>query len=549
MMKKLLTMMLFASTLLITGCGDNSCYTMLENVDSLTEADLVDSACTVMEKVEKNHKIKDGKERAYYNLLKYQLGFRLRYKNMKDTIIDYSISYYSKHTDNRKLALAYYLKGRINGRNNNKEAIRCFKKAEFLAEDTNNDSLKMRICNNIAIINGNNEDYKAALKYALTAVKYGKNVADKETLLSCYFTLSGIYANLGMPDSCNFYATKCLDFLKDASVSQKANIYLNVAASIEETDTARAKEYALESIELNPSNNAYQILAKIARDGKDYRLSEEYLNAALKYSKSVDWEAFILYELAQTKELMGQHEEANKLSRRVIKLRDSVEAIKARDSIREIQIAYEAEDESQEEIEAKEDETVFVGVGLSLVVVTVVAVFVEKRRRLHKTMARQREEHCKAMAQMETEKNEQAMKMKVAAKEIKEANKKIERQQQRLKAKTERQRQQDSDTYREGFAIYNKVKSEEGKINWDKDSVKSFITFYRSTSADFKAATDGKYQKLTDYQYTLLALKDMGMDNKQIAATLGITVSAVRTQLSRMKKTVEETVGNPYPEV
>lgn len=452
---------------------------------------------------------------------------------MSDSVIDYSILYYSSHEDNRKLALAYYLKGRIKAeKNNNKDAIKYLKKAESFAEKTDNDFLKMRICNNIAIINSKNEDYAAALDYELRAIEYGKNVDDKETLVACLLNVGGYYGNLNKPDSCFYYANKCLDYINDVPQATKASIYLNVAASIEDTDTSKAKEYALKSIELKPSNNAYQILAKVAREGKDYYLSEKYLNEALKFNISVDWEAFILYELAQTKELMGRHEEANSLSKQVIKLRDSVEAIKARDSIREIQIAYEKEETHQAKIEDKEDETMAVGIGLVLVIIAVVAFFVEKRRRLHKAMAQQQEEHRREIKEKEQEAKEKS-------REIEVANKRIERQKMRLKSKEERQLMQENESYRNGFAIYNKVKSGTEAVSWDKAAMRDFVMFYRSISVDFKNATDGKQSKISFYQQSLLAMKEMGMSTREIATTFRVSENAVRTQTSRIKKIME----------
>lgn len=532
-------MILFASVFI--GCNDNRCYTKLEEIDSLTENDLTDSAFKVIDMVEKTYKIKEGKEQAYYNLLKYQLVFRNQYNNgnkfMDDNIIDYSISYYSKYMDAHKLALCYYLKGRVKEyMNKNKEAIRCLKKAELIAEETDDSFLKMRICSYIAVINGSNEDYNSALKYGLKAVEYGKNVNDTEVLVACLSDLSGIYGNLGKSDSSLYYATKCLDYLKGATPRQKAYIYLNVAATVEKIDTIKAREYAWKSIEITPTNNAYQILAKMARDRKDYKQSEIYLNEALKYSKSVDWEAFIVYELAQTKELMGQHEEANRLSKRVIMLRDSVEKIKAQDSIREIQIAYEVENKSNEEIEEKENRTILIAVLLTLVIVITVVVFGVKRHKMRKSMERQQEEHKHEMRKIEERNNES----KKENREIKETNKKMQRQMEQMRQKAARQQMEDNDSYHDGFNIYNKVKDGNGTVNWDKTNIRNFMMFYQSISPDFKKNTDSKYTKLTDYQYVLLAMKDMGMNNKQIATALGISESAVRTQTSRIKKATTE---------
>ena len=130
-MKRLFFYTIFALLFILSGCGDGACYNRLKEVDSLTEKNLVDSAQKILETIEQTYEIKDGKERAYYSLLKYQLQFRRQNQGYNhptnDSLIDYSIAYYNKHIDNNKLALCYYLKGRTS---ENKNAIKFLKKAE-----------------------------------------------------------------------------------------------------------------------------------------------------------------------------------------------------------------------------------------------------------------------------------------------------------------------------------------------------------------------------------------------------------------------------------
>ena len=317
-MKKLFPLTIFTLIFALSGCGDSACYNKLKEVDSLSENTTNDSAQKALETIEQTYKIKDGKDRAYYSLLKYQLQFRFQYNNrnyvVDEELIDYSIAYYKKYNDNHKLALCYYLKGRTKDNlSQSKEAIKYFKEAEFAIRDIDDNYLKMRIYDCIATINCRQENYSFACEYDRKAIRCGEKTNKLETLIWCYLRLSGIYENLDSPDSCLFYATKCIKYLNDAPDEQKSTIYLNVAGAIEDIDTINAKEYALKSLEIRKSNNAYQILAKIARDNKDYKLSEAYLNEALKYSPSLDWDAFILYELANTKTLMGEHEGAARI--------------------------------------------------------------------------------------------------------------------------------------------------------------------------------------------------------------------------------------------
>ena len=600
-MKRLGFLTIFTLIFALAGCGDSACYNKLKEVDSLSEYATNDSAQKVLEAIEQTYKIKNGRDKDYYSLLKYQLQFRFQYEDnsysVDDSLINYSIAYYKEHNDNHKLALSYYLKGRVKRNlNQNKGAIKYLKKAELTVKDIDDNYLKMRIFNNIAIINIGQENYTTACEYELKAIEYGEKTDKLETLIWSYLTLAAIYENIENPDSCLFYATKCLKYIKDAPDEQKSTIYLSMAAAIENIDTIKAKEYALKSLEIEKSNNAYQILAQIARNNKDYKLSEAYLNEALKYSPSIDWEAFILYELAQTKTLMGQHEEAARISEEVHRLRDSVEYIHAQDSIKELQMAADLNYKNQAVVEEKENRTVIIAFVLTVIIIVTLGAYIRKRRKLKRSIAdseqkedeyrnqiktieekkKETEEKNKTIeeekmkiieekriveeknkeieeenrkkdkeieaarrkAEIEARKAEKARKDKEAAqKEAETAKRTAKKQQEKMKADEEKRIIEKERRYRAGMDIYNKVAAgTSGSIHWDKETEISFVEYYLLISPKFKNAVASKYDGMTERNLAILALKDMELTNAAIAKTLNISDGAVRTQISRMNK-------------
>lgn len=539
-MNRILFLLISALTFITSGCGDSACYKKLVEVDSLTENDLTDSAGKVIQTIENTYNIREGKEKAYYSLLKYQLQFRLNYINknvhVEDSLINYSISYYSDNEDAQKLALAYYLKGRMS---KNKEAIRYLKKAEFVADKTNNNFLKMRIYNSIAFLNIRNENYKEAITYCLKAIKYGEKAKEYETLVQCYLNTADTYGNLKNSDSSFYYANKCIDYIDKVPLKQKLSIYINVAASLENADTVKAKEYALKSLELKKTNNAYQILAYLARQRNDYTLSEKYLEEAIKYSESIDWDAAILYELADTKKVLGKFEEANELSTKVIRLRDSVEFLKAQDSIREIQMAAELENRKQSEIKAKDNDTAMIVAALTLVIAAVFAAYIMNRRKYNKSV----DDIANMEKDMETMGNDiKRLKEenKEKDKDIKAAGKEMRKQLEKQKKEAEKTKRKESELYQKDYEIYNKVKDGTKVQGWDNEMMKAIITFYTAINPDFKKQTENTYIALTEYQYTILIMKDMAVSNKQIAEYFGTKDSAIRTMISRIKR-------NPSP--
>lgn len=515
----------------------------------LSENATNDSAQKALETIEQTYKIKDGKDRAYYNLLKYQLQFRFQYNNrnyvVDEELIDYSIAYYKKYNDNHKLALCYYLKGRTKENiSQNKESIIYLKKAELTIKDIDDDYLKMRIYNNIAIINSQQENYVIAREYEHKAIRCGKKTKKLESLIWCYLSLAGIYDNLENPDSCLFYATKCLKYLKEAPNEQKSCIYYSAAAALEDIDTIKAKEYAQKSLEIEKSNNAYQILAKIARDNKDYKLSEAYLNEALKYSPSLDWDAFILYELANTKTLMGEHEEAARISKEVHRLRDSVEYLHAQDSIKELQMAADLNYQNQTVVEEKDNRTVIVVGTLSAIIIAVILAYAAKRRKLKRSVANSKikadayENEIKKMAEENRQLEKETRKKDKTIEVIKKEKEAALRQQTRLKADGAKRQQENEMRNTAGRVIYNKVKDGTGDtVVWNKENEMSLIAYYQIVSSTFKEDMKTVYAGMKSRKLVVFVLKDMGLTNANIAKMLSISEGAVRTQLSRINKT------------
>lgn len=547
-MKRFFFYTIFSLLFILSGCGDSACYNALKEVDSLSEKMMNDSAQKALEAIEQTYKIKEGKDRAYYSLLKYQLQFRRQYYDNKylvnDSLINYSISYYTTHNDNYKLSLCYYLKGRT--KDNQKEykaAIKNFKKAESYIQNVDDNYLKMKLFCNIANINANNENYITACEYELKAIECGEKTNKIETLIWCNLDLAIIYDNLGKSDSCIFYANKCLKYLNEVPDDQKSYIYLNAAAAIEDIDTIKAKEYAQKSLEIEKSNNAYQILAKIARDNKDYNLSEAYLNEALKYSPSLDWDAFILYELANTKTLMGEHEEAARISKEVHRLRDSVEYLHAQDSIKELQMAADLEYKSQTVVEEKDNRTVVVVGTLSAIIIAVVLAYAAKRRKLKRSVANSKikadayENEIKKMAEENRQLEKETRKKDKTIEVIKKEKEAALRQQTRLKADGAKRQQENEMRNTAGRVIYNKVKDGTGDtVVWNKENEMSLIAYYQIVSSTFKEDMKTVYAGMKSRKLVVFVLKDMGLTNADIARTLSISEGAVRTHLSRINK-------------
>ena len=91
-------------------CGSDGYDQRLVLIDSLVSRDLVDSAYNAINSISDASFMKRP-NKAYYYLLKSEIQFRKREIIENDSMIDYSIAYYSDSDDKHKLVRAYYVKG------------------------------------------------------------------------------------------------------------------------------------------------------------------------------------------------------------------------------------------------------------------------------------------------------------------------------------------------------------------------------------------------------------------------------------------------------
>ncbi|MBQ3619833.1 MAG: hypothetical protein II939_16935, partial [Bacteroidales bacterium] len=138
-MKTLKLFFVIALFILVACTHKSDVCKQLEKVDSLLCCNMVDSAVCIFNSIEPLTE----SDSAYYFVLKGEVDYRLRI--VTDSLaLNYSIRYYTKHTNNRELALAYYYKAMISVIAHswtNKDFL-FLKQAENYAEPTTDNKLK-----------------------------------------------------------------------------------------------------------------------------------------------------------------------------------------------------------------------------------------------------------------------------------------------------------------------------------------------------------------------------------------------------------------------
>ena len=105
-MKKNLIIVLL--TILITfGCENASVLNQINEIESLTDQELFDSAYIKISKINESALCNDD-ERAHYYLLRTQLGYLTQHPDSTNMLDSLVIPYFSQKNDQKNLTNAYY---------------------------------------------------------------------------------------------------------------------------------------------------------------------------------------------------------------------------------------------------------------------------------------------------------------------------------------------------------------------------------------------------------------------------------------------------------
>ena len=163
------SIIILLAALLINACSHLS--EELKTAENLLE-NKPDSALIILKKISPE-KYSQGEARALYNLLYFRALDKNHLPLKPDSLIDFSIQYYQKHSDGNRLAYAYLMKGRFYYYNQmyEKSVSNCLKAHDEVKDST--DYLLMgRICADIARVSSMQKDYNYAREKMKQALEY-----------------------------------------------------------------------------------------------------------------------------------------------------------------------------------------------------------------------------------------------------------------------------------------------------------------------------------------------------------------------------------------
>lgn len=290
------TIIFLCIIIIIAGCNTKSeVNRQLVQVDSLLYNNCVDSASTILKGIEPVTQ----EDSAYYFVLKAETNFRQGVLPNFDEI-NYSISHYETHNDNRKLANSYYYKvcAFIARDTLPKECFILLKQAEQIAEKTSDNILKYKICSALTYANGTKNNTDEALKYVKKEYYYAKNQNCRSDIAYTLLRMSTCYREMGEKDSSEYYIMQCKGLIKEVDDDAKALIYNLLGECFMNENIDAAMQYYHAALKSKKLPETYKNLATLYYEKKDTLNWQIYCDSAM-YNAWYESKLDMLSDIAQ----------------------------------------------------------------------------------------------------------------------------------------------------------------------------------------------------------------------------------------------------------
>ena len=537
----------FAILFMLTACNGMKVSKKLDMVDSLIAKESIDSASLIHKSL--NEVTMTSEDQAHYCLLATQLGYLTNNPLPSDSLLDLAITYYNKVGNNQKLADAYYYKSarsRIN--QDYPQAILFCKKAERLADQSNDIRLQFKIAENLAYLNGLCENDLLQLQYAQKALTLAQNVQNRNWIAYSYNRISFAYANIGQYDSALVYVERSIPYIESVYNTDKVKFLTNCGLLYKHKDKNKAKEYFEKALTYGEHPGTLEYLADVYfAEGKKeeaYKLWKKALTKDGRYNK---WN--IIYSILSYDLERGKLDEASANLDKVITIKDSIINVLRNDTIKDLQLRFDHE-VAMHEADKKLISTQRLLLG-SAIILILMAFYIYFRKK--KEEARQQEYQDQlyaytteidqltvskdaALAQirdLESNKDENLQKISQLEAEAKDAETAIKKLNQSIKKLLN----EEAPKLKEGKMLYDQIMEGQTALLWTHKEEEYFNKYYAATHYQSynRLRKVKRTNKLSAHNLFYLILKDMGKSDDEVRRIMALSAEGLRSLRSRTK--------------
>ena len=544
-MKKLF--IILAVMAVVFGCTEQQ-HPLLRQVWGLIEVN-PESAKVVLAKVHTNSLSEQDK--AEYGLLKTILiskthGMYMVYGMIdNDSLISASIAYYNQHGDEWHRGRAYFYRGaiRMSKLGNMPGAVKDFKVAEMISEDSDDEELKNLVYNSLHYVNIIIDNQSQALKYAHKWLDSSIELKDSMKILRGLFNCATAYADMDQKDSAYTYISKCLQLKKYASQDLLANIYSIMALIYEEKgEFAKAEEYIKKWEENGGYVNVYfpssdggwmethsnlgnLTLARIRKAQRQYEkaiiLAEAEVGMAGNDQKTRMKGLELLSELY---ELTGRQEQALEARRKVKAYNDSMRYVNQTMQMADWQQKF---DEVQQTKDFYRRTSWMQGLIIALIAMVALGIVIGMwwhRRKVRKLSFRL-DEDTRRISELRTN-----------IEQLEKSGAENGQEMERMKKELENRMERISGTLLIGTQMFSQLQQRQCIAEVTAKEQQCLVDYFAQLRPKRWQEWERKYNGLSTAQYIFLIMQDdLHFDDEAIATALNVKRTSVRSMRSRIK--------------
>lgn len=518
-MKKNLIIVLLA-LLITSSCENKSVLNQINEIESLTDRELFDSAYVKLSKISETALSNDD-QKAYYYLLRTQLGYLTQHPDSTNMLDSLVIPYFLQKNDQKNLANAFYYKGYSEvTRGDYAKATYCYKKAEEQAIVVEDDKLLYKVFESLFAINELTGNIKLELEYAKKALNIVQQVNNKKWTFNALYNIALAYSRDGQKDSSLYYINKVEPFLKYVPKNELPHTLISIAYLYKHTHPQKAKIYLERSLSESESSYALSHLADLYKnEGKideAYRLWQRALNIHDKKPKDKILHNILEYDIIHCN-INHVCETVNE----IITIKDSIIDNLRNDTIKDLQLRFDHEVAMHKQEKITSDWQKGLLAAILLITLLIAYIIIKRYREKTKMQEAQMQINNLVGQIRELEKSEEDNSAAI----------------QKLNDQIKNIMDKEGALLKQGKMLYDKIIGGEIIYHWRKKEYELFINYYKAI--DYKTVNrlekTKRKEKLTPHKLAFLILNEMGYDKKDIIRILSISETSVNTLYFRTK--------------
>lgn len=512
----------FVSVIILLGCSQLSSYQhQLEQAEAVIE-DNPDSALVLLNGIPASL-VSDGEERALYNLLMTEATYKLYKPFGNDSLINYSIDYYSKSNNVNRLAAANLYKGGLYYHLKNIDKATFYaKQAEELTMNSDDELLKCKIYDMLAIINFNTKNHQLCQHYANLLLESSIKLNRPMWLALAYEMKALVSRNLGDSKQALDDMQLCMNHAEQCNDSDKVYIYTNYANTLySEGKYSEARPWIEKAIQIKPLASQYVTLGNL------FHLEGDTLQARLNWEKAVTMgdSRYTINAYKYLARLYNERRNYFKVAQMLAKA-DSVQTFYHEElrttQLAEIQHRYDRAITEKALAEQKNKNMVIIGIALMVLIVALLSIiYYQRRARRFEGVISDFVENIKAKEQRLAQ--------------LENSGKDRDNEIALLKANIENIKQASADRIGRGKELYELIAKREKPMSFNKENEQEFVDYYAYTFHEQYVRLVMPYHHLSLRLTCFLILQEMGYTYNDIADLLCVSVSAVRNYPQRLE--------------